>query len=160
MSDIVIKEELDIKDVRSWRWEKSIKKVQKLFNGTWKTLSKEFLEELYQSKLQCNNGPGNPHGKYSWSQFCEDAFKDKDTGKWMVTKKTVDNWLLRHEIGEDEWEKRRKEKNKSEYALKPKPVNDDTLFIEKYSKNKDGVYTVITKFTEYETLTFKFNFSL
>ena len=49
--------------IAAWDYKTSVEKVQRMYTGSWKTVSKQLLEELYQAKLQINNGPGNPAGR-------------------------------------------------------------------------------------------------
>jgi hypothetical protein len=135
-------------DILAWDWDKSIEKVKGLYVGSWKNLSKELLETLYEAKAQCNNGPGNPHGRYSWAQYCQDAFADKD-GNMMVTQRTVDTWLYRHEIGEAAWKAEKAIKKEAKTSFTPTPVDNDAMFIEKLLRNKDGSYTLRMNFSEY-----------
>ena len=135
-------------DIQAWSWDESIAKVKGLYVGSWKNLSKELLETLYEAKLQCNNGPGNPHGRYSWAEFCRDAFADKD-GNMMVTQRTVDTWLYRHEIGEAAWKAEQAAKKEAKAVVGPIPVDNDAMFINKVIPNKDGSYTLRMNFSEY-----------
>ena len=48
--------------ITAWGYLTSVDKVQKMYSGSWKKVSKDLIEELYQAKLQINNGPGNPAG--------------------------------------------------------------------------------------------------
>jgi hypothetical protein len=141
-------------DVQAWDWDTSITKVKGLYVGSWKNLSRELLEILYESKIRCNNGPGNPGNRYSWAQFCRDAFADKD-GNMMVTQRTVDTWLYRHEIGEAAWKAEQATKKEAKAASGPVAFDNDSMFIEKRIKNKDGSYTLRFSFSEYEDTLFE-----
>jgi hypothetical protein len=113
-----------------------------------KTFPKSFLKHFMRLKLQCNNGPGNPHGRYTWKQYCIDAFANKD-GELMVTQRTVDTWLYRHEIGEAAWKAEQDAKKEAKAEEGPVPFDNDTMFIKKRIKNKDGSYTLRFSFSEY-----------
>jgi len=135
-------------EIKEWSWDESIAKVKGLYVGSWKSLSKELLETLYEAKLQLNNGPGNPHGSKSWSGYCRDAFSDKD-GNMMVTQRTIDTWLYRHEIGEAAWKAEKAAKKEGKADSGPIPVDNDAMFIKKLLRNKDGSYTLRMNFSEY-----------
>lgn len=145
-------------DILGWDWDESIAKVQGFYIGSWKQLSQELLETLYEAKLQINNGPGNPGNKYTWEKFCQHAFMDKN-GKMMVTKRTVDTWIRRYEIGEAAWnaeqEAKRLAKLKAKGTSAPDPYDNEMMFIEKRIKNKDGSYTLRFRFSEYEDILFE-----
>jgi hypothetical protein len=131
--------------IATWNYQTSVDRIRDMYTGSWRKVSKQLLEELYQAKLQINRGPGNPTGHYTWKQYCLDAF-----GKYP-TQRTVDTWLKRHEIGEAAWNDLVKEKANS------MPVRKDeySLFIVKRKKNKDGTYTVRFSVSEYPNTIFE-----
>ena len=136
-------------DLKTWDWDASVKKVLGLYVGNWQKTSKELIETLYQAKQQINQGAGNPHGRYTWKQYCLDAFAGSPT------QRTCDTWIRRYEIGEEAWltEQRQKKALKSDNT--PSPIDDDTLFIQKRIKNKDGSYTVRLSVSEYPDILFE-----
>ena len=131
--------------IAAWDYKTSVEKVQRMYTGSWKTVSKQLLEELYQAKLQINNGPGNPAGRYTWKQYCIDVFGG------TPTQRTIDTWLKRHEIGEAAWNKLQ-----SERSVQPPVADEDSsLFIVRQRKNKDGTYTVRFSVSEYPDFIFE-----
>lgn len=141
-------------DIQAWSWDDSIQKIKGLYVGSWKNLSKELLETLYEAKLQLNNGPGNPHGVETWAGYCRDAFADNN-GNLMVSIRTVDTWLYRHEIGEAAWKVEQAIKKEAKSSSGPISFDNDMTFIEKRVKNKDGSYTIRMSFSEYEDILFE-----
>ncbi len=135
-------------DIQAWSWDESLAKVKGFYVGSWKNLSKELLETLYEAKLQLNKGPGNPHGGETWAGYCRDAFSDKD-GNMMVTQRTVDTWLYRHEIGEAAWNAEQAAKKEAKGVAGPVAFDNDSIFITKCINNKDGSYTLRMNFSEY-----------
>jgi hypothetical protein len=152
---ITIKKFVGEEVIANWNWEASVKKVQGFYVGSWKNLSKELLETLYQAKLQLNQGAGNPHGRKTWSGYCRDAFWDEKAQKMMVSQRTIENWLRRYEIGEAAYAQEQREKREAKLARVPVAFNDDELFIEGRKKNADGSYTIRMSFSEYPDMLFE-----
>ena len=136
-------------DIKVWDWAASVEKVRGLYVGNWKKTSKELIETLYQAKQQINQGVGNPHGRYTWKQYCLDAFNGAPTSR------TCDNWIRRYEIGEEAWLAEQQKKKALKLETTPSPIDDDTLFIQKKIKNKDGSYTVRLSVSEYPDILFE-----
>ena len=132
-------------EVKSWNWADSVTKVQNLYNGEWSPKSKELLELLYTAKKQLNRGVGNPHGRKSWKSFCEDCFLDKATGKMVKTQKTIDTWLKKYEMGDDEWNALKASKG----PKAPSAVDDDMLLIKRVIKVDDDNYILRVQLSEY-----------
>jgi len=117
--------------IAAWNYNDSVTKVKDLYTGPWLKKSSELLEELYQAKLQLNKGPGNPKNRYTWKQYCQEAFNGSPT------QRTVDTWLARHEIGEEAW----KAAAASRPQSVPAPIDLNSIFIVKHKSNNTGSYT-------------------
>jgi len=131
----------------AWDYNTSVATVRGIYFGSYRKVSTDLIETLYQAKLQINRGPGNPHGRYSWKTFCFDAF----AASGGPTQRTIDTWLKRHEIGEAAWNDLLATKSKSA----PLPKDDDSIFIVKRIVNKDGTYTVRLSLSEYPDTIFE-----
>jgi site-specific DNA-cytosine methylase len=62
-------------------------KAKELYENAGRKVTKELKEFLRDAKAHFNRGPGNPHGRMSWKQFCEQL-----TGGSPCVK-TIDNWI-------------------------------------------------------------------
>lgn len=148
MAEMNVRVDITKDEIKAWDWDASVKKVRGLYVGSWRKVSKSLLEELYQAKLQINRGPGNPHGRYTWKQFCEDAFGG------APSRRTIDTWLRKYEFG-DSLDVADEAQTRSVGVSAPKPVEVDSLFVQKAFANKDGSYTVRVSVPEYPDVLFE-----
>lgn len=146
MKDIEVRVAGTYKAVKSWDWDKSVAIVKDLF-GTQEKVSKELIEELVTAKKNIGSKVGNTHGKYTFKQYCLDAFGD------YPTRKTIDNWINNH-LGVKFTAV--SSVSGSSSCSTPKPIDLDSIFIVRKKKNGDGTYTVWFSFNEYpDTILFE-----
>ena len=144
-----VKTTVSKEEIKVWDWAESVEKVRGLYVGNWRKASKELIETLYQAKQQINQGTGNPHGRYTWKQYCLDAFNGSPT------QRTVDTWIRRYEIGEEAWLSEQQKKKALKLETSPSPIDDDSLLIQRRIKNKDGSYTIRLSVSEYPDILFE-----
>ena len=138
MKDITVKTTVTATDIKNWNWELSVSKVQGLFLNRYKTVSKELIEELITAKKNIGSTVGNPHGRYTWKQYCLDCFQG------TPTQRTVDNWISRFMMGEEAWSEKLKKA--------PVAIDIDSQFITYSKNNADGTYTIRISVSEYDEL--------
>lgn len=138
MNNITVNNKITAEDIKNWKWEDSVSKVQGLYLNRFNKVSKELIEELITAKKNIGSKVGNPHGRYTWKQYCIDCFDG------TPTQRTVDNWISRHYMGEDAWLEKQKKG--------PRAIDVDSQFITYSKKNDDGTYTIRIVVSEYKDL--------
>lgn len=83
MKELVVIEQLP-EVPTDWNYEESVARVKQVIY-TWKNLTLELATELYIAK-QALAKEGNPHGRYTWGQYCQDIGSDR---------RVIDKWLNR-----------------------------------------------------------------
>ena len=83
--------EIEKAEKESWDYEESIKQVQALYLS-WKTISKELLQELWVAKqaITLNGTRSNGRtkkGEVSWTTYIKDCFGG------AISKRSIDNYL-------------------------------------------------------------------
>lgn len=122
-----------------WDYDESVARVRGKYLGSYRKIEKSLLEELYQAKLQLNKGRGNPHGRFTWKDYCVTAFQG------YPCKEAIDNWLHRYEIGEDAYrEEQQAKKEKKDFSR-----DHNSMFVTKSKNHGDGNYTVWLSLPEY-----------
>ena len=122
-----------------WDYDESVKRCRGKYLGSYRKVGKNLLEELYQAKLQLNKGPGNPGDRYTWKQYCWDAFQG------YPCKEAINHWLHRYEIGEVAYSaEQQAKKQKRDLA-----IDVDTMMVTKSIHNGDGHYTVWLSLPEF-----------
>ncbi|GAI89386.1 unnamed protein product, partial [marine sediment metagenome] len=89
MKDLVVIEQLP-EVPADWNYEESVAGVKQVIYK-WKNLTLELATELYIAR-EALSKPGHPHGKFTWSQYCEEIGLKRDT---------VNSWLERILLTED-----------------------------------------------------------
>lgn len=62
-------------------------KAKEIYNNAGRKVTRELKEFLRSAKEHFNHGPGNPHGRMSWREFC---FKLTEGSPCL---KTIENWI-------------------------------------------------------------------
>ena len=136
MNVITVNTNVTTQAIKNWNWEKSVEKIQGLFENKSKKVSKQLIEELISAKENIDSHVGNPHGRYTWKQYCIDCFAGSPT------QRTIENWIKNHLKG----------------GTGPKPlkvvklIDIDSQFITYRKKHSDGTYTVRISVCEYDDL--------
>jgi len=133
-NEITVNTTVTAQAIKDWNWEKSVEKIHDLYGNKSEKVSKKLIEELITAKENIGCKVGNPHGRYTWKQYCLDCFNG------YPTQRTVENWIKDHLYG------------KTPVLSVPKPIDLDSQFITFKKDNKDGTYTVRISVSEYDDL--------
>ncbi len=147
MSDITVNTQLTDEEKSSWDWDTSVAKVRGIWVGSYRKVSRELLEEMYQAKRQLSRR-GRPHGNNkTWKAWVEQVL-----GEDRV--RTADNWLRRYEIGDEEWLEEAREKRALK-KLENAEVDIDSMYYKRHFKDDDGNTIVQLDFPEFKNIIYE-----